>query len=200
MTSYTDNRRYPYPSSAREAGNGGLHSELLARAVAADLDNLDAAWAAEPTKATKIANLSADTGGQGTGSDWTVQMNNVVKSTGPWDSNNPAQMQVSLPGWYYVALNLRTDCTGAITVNAQHVCWVRLVRNNAAGVTATIEERYAATYQPSATAGIYNRVGGMFRMLVGDRIWAAYRHTNTGSTVKVTASGTYLSATRMCGL
>ena len=199
MTSYTDNRRYPYPSSEREAGNGGAHSEALARAVAADLDVLDAAWALEPTKTTKIANLSADGSGLGTGTDWTLLMNNVVKSIGSWDTNNPAQLQVSAPGWYYVTFNIHTVATGAVTGNARHICYLRQKRNNSAGITSTVDERFGDTYTTSVV-DVYNKTAGMFRCLAGDRFWCAFQHTNAASTVKVSASGTYLTGTRLCGL
>lgn len=199
MTDYTDNRRYPYPSSEREAGNGALHSELLARAVAADLDLLDAAWAQEPLKSTKIATLSADGSALSSGTDWTLLMNSVVKVTGLWDTANPAQMQVSLPGWYYIVFNLHTVATGAVTANARHLCYIRQKRNNTAGILSTVSERWGDTFTTTGV-DVYNKASGMFRMLAGDRIWCAFQHTNAASTVKPAATATFLSATRLCGL
>lgn len=198
MTSYTDNRRYPYPSSEREVGNGAAASEALARAVAADLDALDTAWALEPMKATRITNLSADGFGLGSGTDWLLLMNQTVKSVGDWGGGAGA-LQINVPGWYYVGLNLHTAATGAVTGNARHIAFLRHNRTQGSGISKVIGERMGDAYTTTG-ADVHNRISGMFRCVAGDRFLAAFQHTNTASTVKVVAAGTYVWGTRVCGL
>jgi hypothetical protein len=201
VTSYTDNRRYPYPSSDREASNGALWSEFLARAVAADLDVLGVGWAAEPSKDTIIVGLSADSAAFGTGAPFTVLTNQVNKQVGTWGATpSRAMVGTGQDGWYLAILNTRVDATGTVTVNAKHTAYLRQMRNNSAGITSVYSERRGDTYTPTSTASIYNETGGIFRMLAGDQFWLAYEHTNTGSTVQLKAAHTFLSVTRLADL
>lgn len=200
MTGYTDNRRYPYPTSAREAGNGGAASEALARAIAADLDVLDAGWAAAPVRSTKIIGLSADSGGFGSGSQSSWTPTTVVQVTGSAYTTATSEIRVNLDGWYEANLNFAVAPTGALTVSSRLECWIRHYRNNAVGTLVTQSERFGDTYWPSSTANLYNRVSGMFRMLAGDRLWVYWRHGNAASTVKILAQGSTLQAVRVRGL
>lgn len=200
MTRYTDNRRYPYPSSPREAGNGAAASEALARAVAADLDVLDAGWNVAPIRSTKIIGLSADSGGFSSGNRTSWTPTTIVQTTGAAYTTATSEIRVMQDGWYEVNLNFAVAPTGALTVSSRLENWITHYRSNSVGTLITQSEREGDTYWPSATANLYNRVSGMFRMLANDRIWVYWQHGNAASTVKVLAQGSTLQAVRVRSL
>lgn len=204
MTDYTDNRRYPFPSSPREAGNGGLHSELLARAVAADLDVLDAGWALQATRPLKILGLASTLTGFTNGVRSTIAFTQVNKVIQPsYFSTSISEMRVLVDGWYFGDLNFHAVPSGTVTVNARLQNWINHYRPSSAGILTHVPpngERTGDTYWPSSTPDCFNRVSGMFRALAGDRFIIEMQHTNTGSTLNFPAPGTYLEVTRMCGL
>lgn len=203
MTSYTQNRGYPYPSSEREAGNGGRHSEALARAVAADLDVLDAGWVRQATRPSKIIGFPADSAGFSSGGTNSLDFGTITTVVAPEyfnTANSEVRIATGGDGWYFANMNLRIAPTGAVTVNARTQLWVRHLRSNAGGTLVTQTERHGDTFWPSSTVDLFNRASGMFRMIAGDRIWVYWTHANVASTVKVVAAGTYLEVTRVCGL
>lgn len=204
MTSYTDNRRYPYPSSEREAGNGAAGTEALARAVAADLDTLDAGWALQSTRPVKILGLASTLTGFTNGVRSQIAFTQVNKVIQPaYFSSSISEMRVLVDGWYFADLNFHAVPSGTVTVNARLQNWLNHYRPSTAGVLVHVDpggERFGDTYWPSATADCFNRVSGMFRAIAGDRFIIEMQHSNVGSTVNFPAVGTYLEVTRMCGL
>lgn len=204
MTSYTDNRGYPYPSSAREAGNGGAASEALARAIARDLDTVDAGWALQATRPTKILGLAANITNFVNGVRQVVNFSQVNKIVQPsYFTTSTTEIRVLADGWYRALLNFRGAPSGTVTVNARMENWLNHYRSDASGTLRHVEpsgERFGETYWPSTTPDLFNEVSGVFRMISGDRIWAELQHGNTGSNINIVASGTYLTVVRLAGI
>jgi hypothetical protein len=200
VTSYTRNRGYPYPSSEREAGNGGLHSELLARKVAQDLDAVDAAWAAELQKPTAQLTLAVDRvdyfpANQDAGApfDTLEHASTGVGLTASTGSGN-FFMAKGAAGWYHFSASLHTAAAGVVTAGARHrMSIVRL--GNLYGTFQTKEARYCETYQ-TASSDVFNSLECVMRVEPGDTIQVNYLHANgSGMTAKGTGcrfSGTLI--------
>jgi hypothetical protein len=205
VTSYTRYRRYPYPSSDREAANGAVHSEALARAVALDLDTLDAGWANGAIRTSKILTMSADSLALSSGGPYAVNFNtvNTTKGSAALIADGLGLTVGSgAEGWYYVTCTARLQPTGTVTVNAKFEMRLQHMRTNSGGVLTLRPngERYKFTYYATTTAALDSEVGGLFRLQVGDRIWMRYAHTNTGSTAQIKAANSVFSAVRVSPL
>lgn len=201
MTEDTRYRRYPIPTSARETGNGGAHSEALARAVAADMDALDAAWAAEAVHATASLTLSADANVGGSNSETSISLNQVEHQSGVGIIPSPGSGTFGVPkgvsGWYHIAANIRAGATGAITANARHLLMLK-VWSSPYGYFINREIRYTETFQ-SGSLDVYNALEGMFFLDSTFTVGLYYLHTNVGSTVAVRAASSRFTATRIVG-
>lgn len=185
MTKYTRNRGYPYPASERETGNGGLHSELFARAVAQDLDAVDAAWAAELQKPSASMTRSADL---------SAYFNNNQDIPVPYDTLEHASTGFGLTasvgsgsffvpsggaGWYFFSASMRTVASGTITANCRHR--MSIVRQgNQFGQFQTIESRFAETYQATGVE-IYNALECVMHVDPGDTVIVNYFHNNASA-------------------
>lgn len=198
MTSYTKYRGYPFPSSEREVGNGGLHSELLARAVARDLDTVDASWAGELQKPTSILTKTGDASGF-----WTPNFDQFAPfdtlehastgvgirgSTGSGSFSVPASAQ----GWYHFSLSIHSVASGTVTANSRHRISIQRL-GSAFGSFQLKEARYCETYQP-ASGEIYNTVEGVMYVEANDSVEAHYFHTNA-SNMTMRATGSRFAAT-----
>jgi hypothetical protein len=206
VTSYTKYRRYPYPSSEREVGNGAAASEALARAVALDLDTLDAGWAAAPVRTSKILTLSANGTAGGVNVLSSITFNTVSTTKGSAglasDGTGLRITDQTAAGWYYVNINAEMQATGAVTVNAKFELWLQQLRSNGAGtlVVPWNGERLGNTYYSTTTPALDNRVSGMLRLEVGDRVWCKWRHTNAASTARINQAQTIMQAVRVSPL
>lgn len=196
---FTTYRGYPIPSSERETGNGGLHSELLAQAVAADLDVLDPGWAAEMQHATQILTMSANQTGFAAASDQPVLFNTITKQTSGIGLNSS---QVLAParggdGWYHVNCAMRFAASGTITANALHRLDLRTL-HNVDNVILTKQSRPVETIQVGSL-NIFLQIEAMIllRYGKGEQVWPYYTHTNTGSTMTAVANGSFLTATKI---
>lgn len=206
---YTPRRKYPYPASELEAGNGGLASELLARAVAQDLDALDAAWALEAQKSTKTLTLTANQAGISSGGTTLLILHNTIEKVTGTAFTTAANQLIVAPGgagWYFVDCQLRAKPSGAVTTSARYRITLQLIRSSVAGFNIPVDSRQAEVYSNSATTtDVYNQCQGVFRALEGDRFWCTFDHTNAASAVTVAGTaglgeGTRIQATRVCGL
>lgn len=201
MTSLTRYRRYPVPSNQREYGNGGLHSELLARAVALDLDVLDAAWAAELLDSTLINTLASDLTGISSGDSYWVLLDTVERFTNgePGLLNAASEVNIGTPdggGWYDFSVTLHVQSAGAITVNARHRMECRIYRPEFG--TFTIIDSFNQEEYQTGSQDIYLNVGFCAGLGYGDFLVPVYSHTNaSGANVK--AAATRVSATKICG-
>ena len=196
---YTRNRGYPIPSSERETGNGGLHSELLARAVAADLDVLDPAWAAEMQHATQILTMSADQTGFSANSDRAVLFDTISKQTTGLGLNSNQVLHPARggDGWYHICCDITAQASGTITAGALHRMSLRVFEDQA-NVQVARDTYYTETLQIGVQA-IWCQIEAMVLLRYGDnnQVWPYWVHTNTGSTVTIVASGSYLTATKI---
>lgn len=185
MTGYTDNRGYPYPSSEREAGNGGLHSELLARAVARDLDPVDAAWA---------AGVNRDTSTMTRGADLSAYFNSNQVISVPFDTLEHGSTGATLiasvgsgtfippkgwAGWYHFSVVVHTVASGTVTANVRHRVGIARM-GNLYNTFQDKEVRWCDTFQPPS-GDIYNAVEGVMHVEYGDTIEARYYHLNASS-------------------
>jgi hypothetical protein len=200
VTSYSRNRRYPSPSSDKELGNGGLASEVFARAVARDLDRVDAGWAAELQHPTATMTLSADQAG------YFLASNDQVI---PFDTLEHASTGVGLvpqagagsftvvkggDGFYSFTVAVHTVASGTVTANARHR--VSINRNgNLYGAFQTKNVFYAETYQQTGVE-IYLALETVARLEYGDTVESHYFHVNA-STMTFKASASYFTATRL---
>lgn len=206
MTSYTKYRKYPYPSSEREVGNGGAHSEALARAVALDLDTLDAGWAAAPLRTSKILTLSANGSAQSSGSLLSISFNTVSTTKGnaglTSDGTGIRITDPSAAGWYYVNVNAQMQPTGTVQVAAKFELWIRQLRSNGVGtlVVPWNGERLGATFYATTNPALDNRVAGLIRLEYNDRVWCYFRHTNTVSTARINQTQSIFQAVRVSPL
>lgn len=199
MTSYTRNRGYPYPTSEREAGNGGLHSELLARRVARDLDTVDAAWAGELQKPTAQLTKTGDLVGIFNANQDFIALFDTLEhaSTGVGLVVSGGGSTFFLPlgsvaGWYNFSSSLHTVATGTVTAGARHrMSIVRL--GNLYGTFQTKEARYCETYQ-AAGSEVYNSLECVMRVEPGDTVQVNYLHANASS-MTLKAAGSRLSGT-----
>jgi hypothetical protein len=198
---YTDNRGYPYPASAREAGNGGLASEVLARAVAADLDYLDAGWAGEMQHSAVVLRKNTDQTGINASSATTFLMDILdKKTTGLGLGNSTVALSVVAggEGWYHVNATLHSKASGAITAGAQHRLQLQELYTNSYGNFAERRVRYTETFQQGVTDN-YNQLNACVYLGLGDQVRMQLYHTNTGSTATIVASGSRLIATKIVG-
>jgi hypothetical protein len=206
VTSYTKYRRYPYPSSEREVGNGAAHSEALARAVALDLDTLDAGWAAAPIRTSKILTLSANSSAVGTNALLSISFDTVGTTKGDAglssDGTGIKIVSASAQGWYYVNVDAQMQATGAVTVGSKFELWLQQLRSNGAGtlVVPWNGERLGATHYATSNAALDNRVSGMIRLELNDRVWCRWRHFNSGSTSRINQAQTIFQAVRVSPL
>lgn len=198
MTDYTRNRRLPFPSSEREVGNGGLHSELFARAVARDLDTVDASWAAELQRPSAQMTRSADVAGY---------FNSNQTLSVPYDTLEHASTGLGIStslgsgsffalagrqGWYHFSASLHTVASGAVTANVRHRMSIARYGNKF-GSFQLKQARYCETYQPAA-GEVYNSVEAVLYVEPGDNIYVDYFHLNASS-MTLRASGSRFSAT-----
>lgn len=193
---YTSSRGYPYPASERETGNGGLHSELLARAVARDLDVVDAAWAAELQRPSATLTRSTDSAGYfNANQDLWVPLDTLEHASADTRlvaSTGAGAFSVTAPGWLHFSASLHTVASGTVTAGARHrMAIIRL--GNLYGTFQTKETRYCETYQTTGSE-VYNSVEGVMHVDVGDTVQLNYFHANA-STMTLRAAGTRLSAT-----
>lgn len=199
MTSYTQNRAYPYPSSEREAARGGTHTEALARAVASDLDVLDAAWAAEQAKLTAILSLSSNQTGIPANTEFGVSFNSAEKTppTSLMTIGSSVFCKAAGAGWYQVTGCTRAGASGAITANARHRMSLVTYRFQYGNV-ADIEARYSETYQ-TGSQDCYNTLDAIMYLDGTRTLEMRYLHSNTGSTVSIKSGMTRLAVTRLFG-
>lgn len=191
---YSRYRKYPFPRDAKEAGRGGLHSQLLAEAVARDLDVVDAAWATELARPTMMVTLSSDVTGVVANlvagaivtSPWALE-----KQTGPtiFTSTNTWKPLTGQGGWFHVSLTMRTKASGTINTDAVHRVGLEVIRLNAAGYYAREYARWTQSFQ-SGSADMYNEVQGMFYLDDQRIIRPHFLHNNSGSTCTIVGSGT----------
>lgn len=185
MTSYTRHRGYPYPSTDREMGNGAVHSEELARAVARDLDVVDADWAAELQKPTSILTRSADISAYfNANQELSVPYDTVEHaSTGVGLTASPGSGSFFVPagaaGWYHFMASLRTIASGTVTAAARHR--LAIVRQgNLFNTFQTIESRPVETYQATGQE-VYNTVECVMHVDPGDSVIVTYFHVNASN-------------------
>jgi hypothetical protein len=198
MTSYTPNRDYPFPSSNREAARGGTHSEALARAVAADLDVLDAGWAAELTKPTVMIALSADQTGYTPNNETPILFTTTEKSTGVGIiAGQTITVSTLGQGWYHVTGCTCAGASGTITANARHRLSLAVYKFQY-GNQVDVDVRYSETYQ-AGSQDCYNTLDSIMYLAPGLTLTARYLHSNTGSNVTVKTGMTRLCATRLFG-
>jgi hypothetical protein len=195
VTSYTTNRGYPYPSSEREGGNGGLHSELLARAVAADLDVVDAEWAALLQRPSIILSMTSDLTGLSTGGIYGVSMSTVDKQVGTDVVYSGTGVRAAKPGWYHITAQLRSKASGTITAAAQHRVQLEHVKP-VYGSLATVQMYYTETFQAGSLDN-YLMIDVVVHLLLNEEVRMRFFHTNTGSTATVVAAGTRLTAAQI---
>lgn len=198
---YTDNRGYPYPASAREAGNGGLASEILARAFAADLDELDAGWAGEMQHSAVVLRKNTDQTGISANSATTFLMDIQDKKTtglGLGSSTISLSVVAGGEGWYHVNATLRSKASGAITAGAQHRLQLREMYTNSDGNLIERRLRYAETFQQGVTDN-FNQLNACVYLGLGDQVRVQLFHTNVASTATIVASGSRLVATKIVG-
>lgn len=206
MTSYTRYRKYPYPSSEREVGNGAAASEALARAIALDLDTLNAGWAAAPIRTSKILTLSANGATQSSGSLLSISFNTVSTTRGSSglssDGTGIRITDSSAEGWYYINVNAQMQPTGTVTVNAKFELWLQQLRSNGAGtlVVPWNGERLGNNYYSTTNPALDNRVMGMIRLQLNDRVWCKWRHTNTGSVARINQAQSIMQVVRVSPL
>lgn len=203
MTDYTQNRAYPFPSSERETGNGGLHSELLARAVAADLDQIDADWAGEMQRSTLLLSLAADVTGLFNGNDNSLDLETVDKqTTGLGAYSSPGfdlvRVRPGGEGWYHVVASLRTRAEGAITANAQHRLILEVTETKLGAIVS--RDKIWVTSFASGSTDVYNQMEAVFYLGKGDQLYMKYLHYNTASTCRAVATGTRLAVTKIVGV
>jgi hypothetical protein len=199
MTGYTRNRAYPFPSSERETGRGGTHSEALARAVASDLDVLDAAWAGEQAKLTAILSLGSDQTGIPANTEFGVSFSAAEKTP------NSAFMAIGQAvfckaagaGWYHVTGCTRAGASGTITANARHRMSLATYQFKYGNVS-DIDVRYSETYQ-AGSQDCYNTLDAIMFLDATRTLEMRYLHSNTGSNVSVKAGMTRLACTRLMG-
>lgn len=199
MTAYTDYRGYPYPASEREAGNGGLHSELLAKAVQRDLDDLDTQWAAEMQHSTVNLILNADRTGLFNGDANQPLLFDTFEhgssGLGLFTFGGMQQLQVAKggDGWYLVTASIRAFASGAVTAASRHSLRVR-VSGTKFSTGYTIREDLVDTYQ-AGTADIAISIETVMYLAYQQTLGCWYYHTNTGSTMTARVAGTSLAAT-----
>lgn len=199
MTEYTRNRGYPYPKDAKECGNGGLHSELLARAVALDLDALDAAWTAAAARPSIVMVPNAD------GTNISSNVSSLVinwtteKQVGTGIVGSGTAVRVTTaPGWFHVTCTMHTRAEGAITANAQHR--IELDEDGLVGGSYKLRlRRYATTFQAGSN-DVFNSIDCVTKMDASDQIRVRFFHTNTASNGRIVVAGTRLIMTRIRGL
>lgn len=201
---YTTNRRYPYPQDAKDAGHGGLHSELLARAVDDDLVALNAAVAASLIRDSLIAELRlGDSSPIAAASEVPVFCDTVTSLTGTSIRSDPAEVRVTAPGWLKITGHIRAKATGTITASARHQVTLQHYRTNpVSGGLLLLATRVSTAFQ-SGTLDVFNSVTGVFEVRTTDQVWMSFSHQNTGSSVVVVGTGTFgtrLEATRYGGL
>lgn len=201
MTLYTKNRGYPYPASEREAGNGGLHSELLARAIQRDLDDLDAAWAAELQHSTVNLIMTGDHGGYVANSvDQNVLFDAAEHGSSGLGLNNFGAGQQTLSvarggdGWYHVTGSLRAGASGTITAASRHSARLR-IQEFKFGQAQEVNLDLVDTYQ-SGSADISITVESILHLSRGQELALAYFHNNASDMI-VRQVGTGLAATQL---
>lgn len=203
MTSYSRRRSYPTPASVRERANGGLDSELLGRAVAVDLDGVDAAWPQEANHSTVIYGLS----GTQTGLIYN-DYNNLISfntleaaSAGgePGLFSSAAQGLSTVAGgegWYHVKGSVQAQASGTVNAGALHRLQLRIHDFSLGGIA--VETYYADTQQQGANTN-WTNVEAVVRLTPLRQAYLYYLHLNVGSTVNALATGTYLSGYKICG-
>lgn len=204
MTKYTDRRGYPYPTDAKETGNGGLHSELLARSVAADLDTVDASWVAEMQHATLMMTKNGDQTGISSGAETVLTTFTTEKQTsGVGLVANPILRPVSLAGvgWYHVIATLRSKASGAITAGAQHRIQFKIYGQLGDGSLVLRDTRYSESFQ-QGSLDMFNELEAMIYLGATDQLRVVFFHLNAASTGTVVgaSAGTRISATKILGV
>lgn len=207
MTSYSRRRGYPTPDSDREPGNGGLDSETLARAIALDLDGVDAAWPLEQQKPTKILGLSSNQTGLIANDDNNIITFTALEAEAPTTTpgliTGVTQSLVTAPGgegWYHVTASLAVQPSGGITNNALSRMILRL--RDFSLPTSVVVERYDADAQNDglSTAAIYLNTEAVVYMTEARQLSLYLFHQNVASTMNALVIGTYLSATKLTGV
>jgi hypothetical protein len=208
VTNYTKYRKYPYPSSEREVSNGAAQSEALARAVALDLDTLDAGWAAAPIRTSKILTLTTNGTAVAAGSTFIVQQFGTVGTTKGSaglvsDGTGVRIADATAEGWYYANVNAELGITGTVTVPATFDVMIQHLKLNGSGALvepAANGERIGNVFTSTSNATLDNRISGIFRMTLNDRLWFRWKHGNTGSTARINQSLSVFEVVRLSPL
>lgn len=194
MTGYTEHRGYPYPSSERETGNGGLHSEQLARKVAGDLDVIDAGWAAELQRSSIILSLASDVSPLIANALHTVALTTVVKQTtglGLAVDNIGLTVAKGGAGWYHFTAQTQSKANGAITANAQHRIQLDHIHQAYGGLVTS--QTYCTESFQAGSGDMFLMVDAVVHLSYGDKMWLRFLHGNTGSDGRVVAAATHLT-------
>lgn len=206
MTSNSRRRGYPGPASPRERGNGGLDTELLARAVAADLDVLDAAWPKQAQKNTKILGLTGTQTGCIASNENFINFNALEAEILGGDQGfyaGVAQQLGVLPGgegWYHVTAGLCVQPSAAVTASALSRMVLKVQKSG--GPSVIDLETYFADAQNDGTSNVPICMNTEFVTWFDRNITATmyYFHLNAASDMNALAAGTYLSGTKICGV
>lgn len=200
MTSYTPNRGYPFPSSPREAGNGGLHSELLARAAARDLDDVDTQWAAEQQHSTVTLKLNGDQTGHTPNNDNDLVLFDGAEhaSSGLGLSGSPSVQYLVVTkggdGWYHVTGSLRAGASGTVTNGALHT--LRLRRSRFRFGKEEIIQVWNVNTSQAGTGDISVSIEMVTRIEFGETLAMYYQHNNA-SNMTIRQVGTSLAGTQI---
>jgi len=196
VTGYTPNRGYPFPSSERETGNGAAATEVFARAVAADLDVIDAGWATELQHSTIVLTIASDLTPLGSGGLYGVSMDTVVKLTagvGLKFSGAGIGVATDGDGWYHITGQCHSKANGTITAGAQHRVQLEHLGAEYGGFV-TKRMYYSESFQ-AGSLDMYTTIEAVVHLVAGDEVRMRFFHTNTGSDARVVVAGTRLTGT-----
>jgi len=203
---YTPKQRFPYPSSAREYGNGAAHLESLAVVADAGLDRIGAQWTTLQSPGRVIYQLTSNYNiGVGNGltdftppipSYTTVVASSNVSLTFPFSTGGVAPSNY---GWWDISIHVASQPTGAANAGTRRYLQANKINtNNRAGDDLAI---YAwedeETSSGGITSGELNFMTRIDSLTAG--LFIAYLHTNTSSSVNLLASGTFLECIQVTG-
>jgi hypothetical protein len=194
-TGLTRYHQLPYPPTQRVRGNGAADVERLAVRTDAELDTINAEWTVVQKPDSVLYTLPSTSTGWTSGQTYTNFLNwSLVTS---WGNRPPSYTGIGplYPeqwAWYSIAVSLSSIPSGTATVNSRRTLTMRIVDNNNIVRQTFIREDYElGSGETILQLDFVAFLGKNYRINMD------YYHANTGSTINITTTSTWLAINRI---
>lgn len=201
-TGLTRWHKLPYPPSQKVRGNGAADVERLAVRADAELDATTASWTVVQKPDSALYVLGSTITGviaNQTQSDFFNWTGGTLFGTNPPGSGGPG-LKRSTPeaqGWYGTSVAISSVPSGTATVNSRRLLTVKIFDDSGSPNPAEIfgrEDYEVGSGETTVQVDFVAFFGLNYRISI------SFFHANTGSTLNITTTSTYLAFHRIVGV